>query len=557
MNIPAPAADPSYEYWQSYSAQLPSLGEAWMSACLRPGNPVVLKDTLGARLKAKTALVGSIILSGHIRRLSNEQNIGILLPSSSASVLCNMGTQLLGKTCVNLNFTASAEALLSSVQQAEIKTIYTSARFIERLNARGVDVDKLQEVCKFVLLEDLRAQTRIWHKLYTLACCHLLPKRYLLQRYCTPVNNDQTAVILFSSGSEGNPKGVMLSHRNLMANVKQTAQLFKFSTDDLLLANLPPFHAFGLTVTYLLPLLERTPVLCHADPTDVVAGAKAIAEHKVTVMLGTSSFFRLYVQNNKVTPDLLASITLIFAGAEKLQPATYQGFLEKFGKEIYEGYGATETAPVASANLPEMKRPAWLPTKIINKTGSVGLPLPGTTYRIADPDTFVTLPTASAGMVLIGGPQIMKGYHKNPEQTQFALRNIDGQMWYVTGDKGYLDADGFLFILDRYSRFAKIGGEMVGLGTVEHAIRQAMENPDLDILVVNLPDDRKGEKLIALTTIHVNPQLLRDRLLATGFKALSLPAAYYIVEAIPKLGSGKTDFTGAKILAATLCAADQ
>lgn len=554
MSIAPPAADPSCEYWNRYSASLPSLGSAWMQACLQAGNPVILKDTMGTVLSAKKALVGSIILSRHIRKLSNEQNVGILLPSSSASVLCNMACLLLGRTCVNLNFTASAQALHSSLQQAGIKTIFTSARFLERLRQRGVDVDSLQQACKLVLLEDLRAQTSLWSKLWTLLNCHLLPTRKLLQRYCVSVDPDDTAVILFSSGSEGAPKGVMLSHRNLLTNVKQCALLFRFSPDDVLLANLPPFHAFGLTVTYLLPLFERIPVLCHADPTDVLATANAIAEHKVTTMFGTSSFYRLYVQNSKVRKEQLASLNLVIAGAEKLQAETRLAFREKFGKDIIEGYGATETAPVASVNLPESKRPSWLPQPAcINKIGSVGLPLPGTRYRIVDPDTFADLPTGSAGMVLISGPQIMRGYLNQHEPTQTALQQLDGCTWYVSGDKGYLDADGFLFIQDRYSRFAKIGGEMVAMGSLEAAIRLALADQELEVLVVNLPCARKGEKLIALTTTIIGTQQLRERLISAGVNALALPAACLCVSEIPKLGSGKTDFSSAKLLAARLC----
>jgi acyl-[acyl-carrier-protein]-phospholipid O-acyltransferase/long-chain-fatty-acid--[acyl-carrier-protein] ligase len=361
-------------------------------------------------------------------------------------------------------------------------------------------------------------------------------------------------VILFSSGSEGTPKGVMLSHYSLMANVQQTALLLDFQPDDLVLANLPPFHAFGLTATYFLPLLSGTPVLCHPDPTDVAGSAQAVADHKATVMFGTSSFFRLYVRNPKVQAGQLASLRLVVGGAEKLQRQVVSEFEEKFGKYIFEGYGATETAPVACVNLPEEKRPAWLPTQPIHKAGSVGLPLPGTRIRIADPDSFEALPTNSAGMVLISGPQVMQGYLDAAEKTSHVIRNLDGSRWYVSGDKGYLDADGFLFIEDRYSRFAKISGEMVGLGTVEQALRNAAGDTDLEVLVVNLPDTRKGEKLVVLCTQALDPQRLRERLVAGGLPALALPAAYFTVEAIPRLGSGKTDFSGGKLLAQQLAA---
>jgi len=553
MPLQQPAADPSFAYWQTYRATLPTIGEAWITACKRVGSTILIRDTQGTVLSATKALVGSIVLSKHFSRLSPEQNIGILLPSSSASVLSNLACMLLGKTAVNLNFTASTAALRSSLQQADIRTVYTSARFLERLQGRGIDTSFLHTQCKVVQLEDLRAATSTLQKLRILLCCQLLPVAVLQRMFCREHDPEQNAVILFSSGSEGHPKGVMLSHRSIMANVKQCALLFNFASDDVILANLPPFHAFGLTATYFLPVLEGVPIFCHADPTDVSATAQALAEHKITAMFGTSSFFRLYVKNNKVLPEQLASLRLLVAGAEKLQPEVRSEFKHKFGKDIYEGYGATETAPVASCNLPEDKRPPWVGKALINKTGSVGLPLPGTCFYIVDPDSFEPLPTGTPGMVLISGPQVMHGYLDNHALTQHVIRTLDDKRWYVSGDKGYLDADGFLFIQDRYSRFAKIGGEMVGLGTVERALKDAVGDPELELLVTILPCDRKGEKLVALCTQVLDPQALRDKLLASGLNALAIPALCYTVAEIPKLGSGKTDFAAAKKLAADLC----
>lgn len=556
MQIPRPETDPSPDYWYRYCASLPSIGEAWIAACKGDGktggDPVLLKDTQGTSLTASKSLAGSIVLSRQIARLSPEQNIGILLPSSIASVLCNAACMLLGKTAVNLNFTASAEALRSSLEQAEIRTIYTSARFLERLKARGVETGDLHDKYRIVLLEDLRKATATPRKLFILLSCKALPAKTLCKRYCTPCDPQQTAFIVFSSGSEGQPKGVRLSHQNILSNVMQSSYLFNFKQDDVVLASLPPFHSFGLTVTYFLPLLERVPVLCHADPTDVHATAKAIARHKASVMFGTSSFYHLYVRNPKVTAEDLSSLTLVIAGAEKLQEDVRRAFKAKFGIHIYEGYGVTETSPVASCNLPEDKRPRHRQEGDINKDGSVGLPLPGTTYRIADPDTFELLPPGTPGMVLISGPQVMQGYLKKEAQTHEVIRMVDGERCYVTGDKGYLDEEGFLFIQDRYSRFAKIGGEMVGLGSVETRIRQAANDPELDVLVVSLPDKRKGEKLVALTTIELDPAAMREKLMAGGLNSLALPAYWFTVEAIPKLGSGKTDFAAAKQLASQL-----
>ena len=370
--------------------------------------------------------------------------------------------------------------------------------------------------------------------------------------YTRQVHNQAVAVILFSSGSEGAPKGITLTHRNLLANVKQITELLNFDDGDVVLANLPPFHAFGLTVTHFMPMLERVPLVCHADPTDVYGAAQAIATYRITMLFGTCSFYRLYNRNSKIHPLMLQSLRLCIAGAEKLQEEVRKEFKLKFNKDILEGYGATETAPVASVNMPDHISPDNWQVQVAWKPGSVGMPLPGTAFRIVDPHTFVTLPSGEAGMILLSGAQVMPGYLKNEARTSEVLKVIDGRRWYVTGDKGYLDSDGFLFIIDRYSRFAKISGEMVGLGAVESAIKAAVDQEDFEVVVVSVPDARKGERLIALATIALDAAALRAKLMAAGMNTLALPAHYALVEAIPKLGSGKTDFTTATTLALAL-----
>jgi acyl-[acyl-carrier-protein]-phospholipid O-acyltransferase/long-chain-fatty-acid--[acyl-carrier-protein] ligase len=192
-----------------------------------------------------------------------------------------------------------------------------------------------------------------------------------------------------------------------------------------------------------------------------------------------------------------------------------------------------------------------------NRIGSVGLPLPGTSFRIVDPETYQPLPTGEAGMVLISGAQVMQGYLKNDEKTHSTLLNIDELTWYVTGDKGYIDEDGFIFILDRYSRFAKVGGEMVGLGTVELALRAALPDPELELVVVNVPDEKKGEKLVVLSNQPLSLSELRDKLTAQGLTPLAFPSYFFQVPAVPRLGSGKLDYAGAKRLALSLLEAPQ
>lgn len=538
--------------WEEYADNLPTIGAHWIDTCSKRGNPLVLIDTLGSELRAKQALTATILMSRRIAAMSQEQNVGLLLPSSAGSVLGNLALMLLGKTAVNLNFTASAESLLSSVLQAEIRTIYTSKRFVERLQSRGIDITPLQDHARLIMLEDVRATFSPAAKLLTLLACFTLPASLLKLLFAKRHSINDIAVILFSSGSEGMPKGVTLTHRNLLTNVKQITELLNMDDDDVMLANLPPFHAFGLTVTHFMPLIEQLPVVCHADPTDVLGAAQAIATHRVTTMFGTSSFYRLYNRNSKVHPLMLQSLRLCIAGAEKLQDEVRKEFKLKFDKDILEGYGATEVAPVASVNVPDQISPDNWRVQVAWKPGSVGMPLPGTSLRIVDPQSFEQLPIGTAGMVLVSGAQVMPGYLKNEQKTQEVLRVIDGKRWYVTGDKGYVDEDGFLYIIDRYSRFAKISGEMVGLGAVETAIKAAVAQADFDVVVVNLPDERKGEKLVALMTQEVDAATLREKLLAGGLTPLALPARYLRTDAVPKLGSGKTDFASARQLAISL-----
>jgi acyl-[acyl-carrier-protein]-phospholipid O-acyltransferase/long-chain-fatty-acid--[acyl-carrier-protein] ligase len=336
---------------------------------------------------------------------------------------------------------------------------------------------------------------------------------------------DDTAAILFSSGSEGTPKGVELTHRNIIANVRQISDVLNTERDDLMLSNLPLFHAFGLTATTCLPLLEGIPMVCHPDPTDALGSAKAIARWRATVLCSTSTFLRLYVRNRKVHPIMLESLRIVVAGAERLSPDVREAFALKFNKTIYEGYGATETTPVASVNVPDAIETDNWKIQTGSKPGTVGMPLPGTSFRIVDPVTLETLPTGEDGLILIGGVQVMKGYLNDPERTADAVVELDGQRWYKTGDKGHQDADGFLTIVDRYSRFAKLGGEMVSLGAVEQQVRDVLKAPELELCAVNLPDAKKGERIVLLIEPG-QPGRRRParRLIAAGSNPLMIPA---------------------------------
>ncbi|MDH3693708.1 MAG: AMP-binding protein, partial [Gammaproteobacteria bacterium] len=541
--------DLSITSWEEYSQTLSTLPNAWIDTVKRCGKQRIASDATSGTLTANKVLTGAICFSRLIEHESSEQNVGLLLPPANGAAIANMAVLLRGKTVVNLNYTASEDALLSAIEQSQIKSIYTSRKFISKLKTRGIDLDNVLGQCKALHMEDLKEQISTPIKLITLLAIKCLPAFLLRKMFCKRVDAESTAAILFSSGSEGAPKGVMLSHRNLMANLKQTADVLNIQETDKVVATLPQFHAFGLTVTTFLPLIEGLPVIYHPDPTDVVNVSQLVAKHRATILLGTSTFLRLYNRNRQVEPLTLNSLRLVVAGAEKLNAEVRDAFKQKFGKDIYEGFGATETAPVASVNLPDSRDPITGRIHRGTKIGTVGMPLPGTAFRVVDPDTFATLPLGEDGHILIAGPQVMTGYLNNEEKTAEAVAVLDGQRWFKTGDKGCLDEDGFLTIVDRYSRFAKLGGEMVSLAAVEDQIRSALNQSDLELVAVNLPDNKKGERIVALVVSNIEPTQIKKVLVQSNCNQLMIPAEIRNIDEVPMLGSGKKDFATAKQLA--------
>ncbi len=539
----------SVSSWQTYVEGLPTLPEAWMASAKAAMGQVALIDSVGVSLTSRRLLTGVLLFTRRIKRLVPEPTVGILLPASSAAAIANLAGLLAGKRVVNLNYTASPEALGAAIEKAGIRNLITADRFLSRLEGRGIDLSAAFEGVTLHPMESMRAGIGKVEALFTLVVASLLPASVLRGIYGSPAAPSDTAAILFSSGSEGTPKGIELTHRNIMANLRQIADVLNTESDDVILGNLPPFHAFGLTVTTFLPLVEGIPVVCHPDPTDAVGSAKAIARYRATVLCSTATFLRLYTKNRKVHPIMLESLRVVVAGAERLAPDVREAFMLKFGKPIYEGYGATETTPVASVNVPDALETTTWKIQSGSRPGTVGLPLPGTSFRVVDPQTLEALPAGEDGLILIGGVQVMKGYLEDPERTAAAVVELDGMRWYKTGDKGHLDADGFLTIVDRYSRFAKLGGEMVSLGAVEEQVRRVLARPELELAAVNLPDEKKGERIVLLVAEEIDPDGLRRTLLEAGANPLSIPSEVLRVESIPKLGSGKTDFGGVKRLA--------
>ena len=540
------------ESWSAYIDKLEPLPNAWLKMAKNQGGKLAIADSTGAKLGAQKFAAVVKTFAGEIdKRSHNEQNIGIIMPSSVGGSIINIATLMLGKTIVNLNYTANAQSLKEAIKMADIKTIYTSQQFLVKLKAKGMDIEETLKEANIVFVEDIKKDIKKIDVLKNWAVIKLLPIFLVEKLWIKKVNIDDTAAILFSSGSEGSPKGIELTHKNFMGNIKQFCNMLNFKEDDVILATLPTFHVFGLTVTMLAPLIEGVPFIAQPDPTDAEGVGKLAAQHRATLLFGTSTFFRIYTKNRKLIPLMFKSIRFVIGGAEKVSEDVRDGFKQKFGLDIHEAYGATEATPGISSNIPDMLNVKYWNVQIGQKKGTVGMPFPGSACKIVDPNTYEELPVGEAGMIIVGGMQVMKGYLNDPKKTKEVIIERDGIRWYITGDKGKLDKDGFLTIVDRYSRFAKIAGEMVSLGAVEEAIR-AIIPQEVDIVAANAPDAKKGEKVVLLYNGEIEEKELKEIIKKSSLNPLMQPSEYYFIEEMPKLGSGKTDLKMAKKLATQL-----
>lgn len=508
---------------------------------------LLLADSTGMELSGEKLLILSIIFQELLKKDIQEQNIGLILPTTAVGTMVNLALMFDGRTLVNINYTMSYEAIKLSLEDGEIKTIITSKKFIKKLEAKGLHYHDLFDKYNTIYLEDLKAKISKYLLVKTFLSVKFLPSSYIQKKYIIKKDIDDTAIILFSSGSEGVPKGIELSYKNILGNIKQIQKLL-YLQDDVMLGSLPLFHSFGFTVTTFMPLVEGILCVSHPDPTDGVEIAKLVEKYKATIMCATPTFLRLYTKDKKVKPEMLKSLKYTVAGAEKLQEVVKEEFENKFNKEIIEGYGTTETSPVVSCNIPKYLS-KYFNYENGNIHGSVGVAIPETNIKIVDPKTLEVLATNNAGMVIVSGVQVMKGYYKNPKKTDEVVKIIEGKRYYITGDKGLIDENGFLKLIDRYSRFAKIGGEMVSLGSVEEKISLLLKNyENIDFAVTSIEDEKKGEKLILLISkLSSNDLVTIKHLLIENFEnKLMLPHKIIEVEQIAKLGSGKKDFKGIK-----------
>ncbi|WP_034583946.1 MFS transporter [Helicobacter pametensis] len=560
--------DLSFVAWASQCQAMSTIGRTWIGIAKSHLFQTSIIDPINGKFSFGKVLGLSLLLSRMLRETSKNKSdegftptqecIGILLPASFASSLCNLSIFIASKVAINLNFTAGSKAINLAIQSAKIKRILTSKTFMDKLKEKGIHLE-LNDV-ELLYMEEIvqKFKSQKLKLLSYLTMAFVLPSFILKQLFSPERNTQAIACILFSSGSEGNPKGVMLNHQNIMSNIAQISDVLCVQDHDSILSSLPPFHAFGLTATTLLPLLSGIPSITYPDPTDALGIAQTIAKHQVSIMCGTSTFLGIYARHPKVDRLMFASLRIVVSGAEKLKSETRMAFENKFQCVILEGYGTTETTPVVSVNLPCKFDALNEEIHQANKIGSVGMPLPGTTLKIVDPSTMEELPHRHEGLVLVGGHQVMVGYLNDPQKTHEVIVEFNHMRWYKTGDKGYLDEDGFLYIIDRYSRFAKIGGEMVSLGGIEEEITQMITKANLihecKCVAVALEDGKKGEIIALLIQTPKDEEYLHviQLIKHSSLPAISKPRHYFKVDSIPLLGSGKLDLKGAKDLAKSL-----
>jgi acyl-[acyl-carrier-protein]-phospholipid O-acyltransferase/long-chain-fatty-acid--[acyl-carrier-protein] ligase len=513
---------------------------------------LALVDPLGAPLSYLKALAGATVLARALkRRWQGQEAVGIMLPAGVAGALANLAAALSGRVVVNINFTAGKKAMSSAAAQAQLRTVLSSRAFVEKA---ALEIPDGPEV---IWIEDVRPEIGRLDRVLGLLLACLAPIR-LIEKIAGATRRlkvDDTVAVIFSSGSEGDPKGVILSHFNVDSNIEAIAQVFHIYTTDRILDVLPLFHSFGYLLLWLA-MCRGMGLVCHFKPQEASAVGELAQEYAATVLLATPAFLQIYAR--RCPPAQFGSLRLVIAGAEKLPENIALAFEETFGIRPLEGYGLTECAPVVAVNAPDFRAPGFYQPGA--RRGTVGHPLPGISVRIVRPESVATadasdaagdiepLPTGSEGMILVKGPNVMRGYLNRDDLTSRALR----AGWYVTGDLGLLDDDGFLKITGRLSRFSKIGGEMVPHVRVEEALNEAIGAEELTFAVTSVSGGREGDSLAVLhTTSDDRVDLALDKIRKMGLPNLFLPRRDHFVkvDALPLLGTGKLDLRELKRLA--------
>ncbi|MCX8511792.1 MAG: AMP-binding protein [Chthoniobacteraceae bacterium] len=507
------------------------LGRAAIAGLSRNPSAVALVDGRDESILSRGMLLAAAFtLARALRKQREEPRIGLVLPPGRGATIANLAVVLAGKVPVNLNFTASAASIAAAIRIADVRTVLTAKLFHERLPEFP-----WPETTWFIdtLLPSLKARIVWWRLLVG-----VLPGGCLAWLSDLPKQGDEAeAVVLFTSGSVGDPKGVVLTHRNLLGNINQFSAVVGLKPHDAMLSCLPVFHSFGSTVNLWYPLVSGLRMITYPSPLDPVKNAELIHKHGIKLLCSTPTFLRAYLR--KVAPAQLSSLKLIVTGAEKLPNDLALAFQERFGKQVLQGYGLTETSPVASVNIPELPYKPDAAPQPSARLGSVGKLMPGMAAEIRDPESGAPLKLTDTGMLWLKGVNIFNGYLNAPERTAAVIQ--DG--WFRTGDLGRFDEDGFLYIEGRLSRFSKIGGEMVPHETVEDAVRKGLElgEETLSLAVAGIPDKAKGEALVIISTKEIDLPALRHSLSEAGIPNLWIPRKVILTNEIPHLASGKLD----------------
>lgn len=545
--LPALQADLLEAFGEAYSSReilKGSLATALLHGLINNPGDRLVDGADDVTLHFSKILPVAIALSRHIREETDKPRVAIVLPPGKGGLIANLAVLFAGKVPVNLNFTASHNAIRSSIRQADVDRFITADPFVRKVSSfpwpPNRDIIFIERV-----IPELKKSIVKWAFLTKILPTSVIAGLLGLNKR----RDSDEAILLFTSGSSGEPKGVPLTHRNVLANVTQFSSRLNIGRDASILGCLPLFHSFGCTVTLWYPVIEGINIITYPSPLETKRLAELISLHQIDVLLATPTFLRGYMK--RIDPAQLESLKLIVTGAEKLQQNFADSFEEKFGIRPMEGYGLTESSPATNVNLPNPEGEAGV---LAHRDGSVGQLLPGIAIRLIDAVTEQPVPLDKPGIIVLKGPNIFPGYLRDEKKTKEVLSS-DG--WFKTGDVGYLDADGFLHIQGRISRFSKIAGEMVPHETIESAINQVLGldgETERKIAIVGIPDEQKGEAIVLLSTIAgqaLDQECidLRYKLLDHGLTSLWCPRVIVPVEEIPLLASGKLDIKACQELA--------
>ncbi len=537
------------------------LSRRFLRQCRQAKSRTKVADSSGVELSGGKLLAASIMLGRVLKRCflaDDEKHVGVLVPPSVGGVLANTSLALQNRVAVNLNYTLTNEAVNDCIRRAKLRHIVTSRKVMAKC--------KFKLDAELIFLEDLKKLATKRDKLAA-----------FLQGFVTPISiverqlklhrvqPDDLLTILFTSGSTGEPKGVMLTHRNVSSNTLGVGSAAHIRADDVLIGILPFFHSFGYTATLWLPLTLDAAAVYHFSPLEAREIGKLFESYNGSILMSAPTFLRSYLK--RWTPEQVKHLSLVIVGSEKMPADLTEAFREKFGVEPSEGYGATELSPVVSVNIPDNRLHQAESTR--TKLGTVGKPLPSVLVKVVDPESFADRGIGEEGLLLVSGPNVMQGYYENADRTAKVIR--DG--WYVTGDFARIDDEGFIEITGRQSRFSKIGGEMVPHERIEKILQQAVTNatddasdandndddvaiPSLMIAVSSAPDQKRGERLIVFYRSNpLTPEDMLRHLHEHDLPNLWIPdrEAFIEIGEIPILGTGKLDLRQLKELALSRC----